>query len=32
MPNPSMLVLTHALCVQQQLDRPDCTLQLTRAQ
>lgn len=32
MPNHNTLVLTHSLCVQQQLNRPDCKLQLTRAQ
>ena len=32
MPNRNMLVLTHSLCVQQQLTRPDCVLRLTRAQ
>ncbi len=32
MPNQNTLVLTHALCVQQQLNRPDCQLRLTRGQ
>lgn len=32
MPDPQTLVLTHALCVQQQLNHPDCRLVLTRAQ
>ena len=32
MPNQNTLLLTHALCVQQQLNRPDCQLQLTRGQ
>ncbi|MCB1490112.1 MAG: hypothetical protein KDJ88_21965 [Bauldia sp.] len=32
MPNMNTLVLTHSACVQQQLQRPDCVLQLTRAQ
>lgn len=32
MPNANTLVLTHALCVQHNLNRPDCVLQLTRGQ
>ncbi len=32
MPNANLLVLTHSLCVQQQLNRPDCVLRLNRAQ
>jgi|GEM_PF-3933975 len=31
-PQNGMLMLTHALCVQQQLNRPDCVLTLRRAQ
>ena len=32
MPNANVMVLTHALCVQQNLNRPDCVLQLMRGQ
>ncbi len=32
MPSDNTLMLTHALCVQQHLNRPDCVLQLTRGQ
>ncbi len=32
MPHANALVLTHSLCVQQQLNRPDCVLQLARTQ
>ena len=32
MPNPNTLVLTHALCVQHNLTRPDCVLPLMRTQ
>ncbi len=32
MPNQNTLILTHSLCVQHNLNRPDCKLQLSRAQ